>query len=307
MLVRPRHDARTVGWLLAVLSLAGACESDADTPPRHSLPHIDAGHDSGVDAGMPEPLLDSGSQGAGLDAGAMPPPMPPFRMRLDGRMLVLDTLGHASWSFRECAAAFVLEKLGNGWGPIRDERPHDGRGYYLDDKFVHGEIAMCDASSCPSLGKTRDIARAEEYVQIGTKRPPPDEPDPDKPVFVVSTRPLAGPLRLLVKYHVEKSCGGAEQSAVIELTIPTEGVCCPIGPATCSSPGPGGGWAESYAACPTFDSEFNVAFVIKPEAHGCPVLKPDPAMCCGDCTDTDGGSAITGVGGGSAIPPPGTD
>jgi hypothetical protein len=291
-----------------MLSLAAACESDADTAPRQSLPQIDAGQDSGVDAGMPPPLLDSGSQAPGLDAGSMSPPPPPFRLRLDGRMLVLDTLGHGSWSFRECSTPFVLEKFGNAWGPIRDERPHDGRGYYLDGEFMRGDVAMCDASSCPSLGKTRDIARAEEYVQIGTKRPPPDQPDPDKPVFMVSTRPLAGPLRLIVNYHVEKSCGGAQQSAVIDLTIPTEGVCCPIGPPACSSPGPGGGWAMTYAECPTFDGAFNVAFVAKAEAHGCPVLEPDPTMCCGNCTDEDGGSATTGSGTGTgpAIPP-GTD
>lgn len=294
MLVLSRHDARAIRCLLVALSLAGACESDSDTPPRDAeIVGPDAGHDSGL-GGTQHP--DGGhASDASLDA-SMGQDMPPFRMRLDGRMLVLDTLGHEKWSFDDnnCQSAFALEKfVNNSWGSLRDERPHGrDQGYYLDGKFVPGESAGCTAS-CMLLGKTRNIARAEEYVQTGTKRPPPDQPDPTKPVFVVETRPLIGPIRLLVHYHLDESCNGDAQVASIQMAIPSEGVCCPIGPEQCTSPGPGGGWAKSYEQCPAFDSAF-AAFVIKADSHGCPVLKQDPTMCCdGDCVSMDAAVADT--------------
>lgn len=273
------------------LLLVSACESDSDTPPR-VVDIIDAGHDSGL-GGTQHP--DGGKAlDASLDA-SMGPDMPPFRLRLDGRMLVLDTLGHEKWSFdfNDCASELVLEKsVNNSWGPLRDERPRSGQGYYLDGKFVPGKSIGCEAS-CMLLGKTRNIARAEEYVQTGTKFPPPDQPDPKTPVFVVESRPLTGPLRLLVHYHLDETCNGEQQVASIQIAIPSEGVCCPIGPEQCSSPGPGGGWAKSYDQCPTFDTTFNVAFAIKPDSHGCPMLKPDPTLCCGDCVSMDASVADT--------------
>jgi hypothetical protein len=302
MLVWPRHEVRAMRWLLALLSLAAACESDNDTPPREVVDaSSDAGRDAGPDGAAQHP--DGGPEDASVDA-SMALPKPPFRMRLDGRMLVLDTLGHQAWAFKDCSNAFVLEKFGNAWAPLRDERPHDGRGYYLDGKFIREQSVGCEVS-CMKLGKTRDIARAEEYVQIGTKFPPPDEPEPTTPVFVVSSQPIAGALRLIVNYFRDSSCGGELQTAVIDTSIPTEGVCCPIGPAECTSPGPGGGWAKSYDMCPVFNTEINVAFVSEADSHGCPVLKQDSTMCC-DCMsmDADAGSAVTGTG---TVPGTGTD
>jgi hypothetical protein len=288
MVVPTRRGARTSFALLSIAPLLVlGCDSGDKKGGAGS--HPDAGHDAGRDAGgMTHP--DGGSTSdSGLDASATPPPMPTVRAQLEGRDLVLEILSDQDLVHDACEPLLIEKYADRRWQPRRDERPPRGSGqsYYLDGEFVARNDDACAEVRCKALDEGIR-ATAEEFVQTGTKRPPAGEPNPETPVFVVETRPLIGQLRLTAHYDLgQERCGPEPLVATAELMIPTEGVCCPIGPAQCPTLGPGGGWAKSYDQCPTFESSSGIRYTIMADDHGCPVLVGDETRCCGDCPMED--------------------
>jgi hypothetical protein len=174
---------------------------------------------------------------------------------------------------------------------MRDDRPPSNPGYYLDGKYVPESFSLgCDMTACTSFNDTTEVGRAEEYANTGSKAPPAGEHSRDAEVATIETRPFHGELRVLVQYFRDAMCQEDMHAVSLELEVPKEGVCCPIGDETCSSPGPGGGWAASMDACSPYSTLYDTYVTRKADAHGCPVLVEDDSVCCGCPSDADAGN-----------------
>ena len=193
--------------------------------------------------------------------------------------------------FRICTNALrVAKQSGGAWVPLRDDRhpSFNNPGYYLDGHYVkpsHNE--GCDVWACIRLEDGMTVALAQEYVKTGTLAPPSGEDSDVTPVDVVETQPFHGELRVEVQYSKSETCADTEH-AVLSLTVPEDGVCCPIGRAECSSSGPGGGWAPNLESCPAWNIAYDAYFEVEHDPHDCPVLREDTAICCG-CPPEDAG------------------
>jgi hypothetical protein len=258
-------------------------------------------HRAGSDGGGPQTGKDAGKD-AGRDAGkdTGTDKRPTFSARLSGATVVVDVASGTRLWFRSCSDSIVLEKrVGSTWEAPQDDRPSpaDSHGYYLDDEFVPLAFNLgCDVINCLALGPTTTVGPTEEYVATGTLRappveqpmgsgPPPPTPWGTDPVPVIERRSLHGELRVRLQYSEDPACRTAFHEATAELTVPEQGVCCPIGRTGCSSHGPGGGWAPTLDACPVWNTLYDRAYARKTDLRGCPVLMRDLNSQCAPGAD----------------------
>ncbi len=239
---------------------------------------LDAGpnHDAG-------PSHDAGPDAAQRDGGVT------FQARLDGDQIVVDVLGGQSLHAQSCSGSTQVEKqtASGQWASLQDDRypSFNNPGYYLDGVFVRPEFNLgCDVVGCDSLPLQIFLGYARQYVKTGEKPAPAGETTAKSPAPVVETRAFQGTLRITIKYSTGASCD-ATQQVVLQLVVPKDGVCCPIGLPGCSSSGPGGGWARSLTECRTWSPEYDVYFAAVSDVHGCPALAADNAQCCGCVSD----------------------
>jgi hypothetical protein len=215
--------------------------------------------------------------------------------RLEGERFLVDKPRGPALYYWSCSSDLQAQKLVAGqWVALQDDRTFSVRaaGYYLDDTFVPAEPGLgCDVNVCTPVQNPIFVTLVNEYVRTGMKAPPPGAPAGNQPagatVAVIETRPFHGKLRAHLRYSTEPSCN-APQVADVALDVPAQGVCCPIGSTQCSSEGPGGGWAPDTASCAPWSMIYDGAYLVKNDAHGCPVLVDDPAACCG-CVPPDAG------------------
>lgn len=239
-------------------------------------------------AGSVAPVPRSGA-GGGLSAGSGSPADVAFSARLDQSSVILDVKNPFAAYYVTCSDALILQKLDiamGSWVDPTDQRPpsYNNPGYYLDGRFVPpSSDAGCDVRSCQNFGSTNFVAKAAEYVQVGVVEVIHQGVTIHVPS--IETRPIAGSVRVVVQYALDPMCGGALQSAVLGLTIPTtEGVCCVVGIGGCNSAGPAGGWAIDYDSCRGFWPMPGTYFREAMDARGCPYLIEDFNQCCG-CDD----------------------
>ncbi len=271
-------------WLVLLVAcgqtqtLAGNGASDAG--PNDAGVHHDAGvHDAG-------PKHDAGGDAA-QDAGG-----PVFHARLDGDQIVVDVLGGQALRAESCSGSMQVEKhvAAGQWAPLQDDRyPYfNNPGYYLDGVFVRPSSNLgCDVVGCDPLPQQIFLGYAREYVKTGQKPAPAGETTAKSPAPVIETRAFHGTLRITLKYSTDASCN-TKQQVVLQLVVPKDGVCCPIGLPGCSSSGPGGGWARALTECRTWRTEYDLYFATVNDVHGCPALEFDNAQCCG-CAAPDAG------------------
>jgi len=232
---------------------------------------------------------DDASDGAidGVDAGV-------FRARLIGDLVVVDVPdGLPPLTQLSCSGWWaVLEKPdGARWVPLQDDRhpSSNNPGYFLDGEYIEPSFNLgCDVIGCDDQPFSDLIYAddAREYVKVGTMAlpedvsPAPGMSPPDDPADVIETRPFSGALRVRFTYSTERDCSEPHE-VTVPLEIPEHGVCCPIGSPSCSSTGPGGGWAPTADACLEWSEVFDESFVITTDPRGCPALADDPDTCCG--------------------------
>lgn len=250
---------------------------------------------------------------AGSDAGAVPDAAQPepdaaqpdgFHARLEGDVVMIDWDGGAL-STLTCSGVSLLEKReGDRWVPLRDDRPPswNSPGYFIDGEYSEPSFNLgCDVVSCYEPNTPLHMGFAREYVKTGTQPIPDGAGDagiaapilPADPADVIETRAFHGLLRARFTYSLGTEC--AEQlEAIVELEVPEEGVCCPIGNAGCSSEGPGGGWAPTLDACRPWSIEYDALSVRATDVRDCPVLVQDYDMCCG-CAIEDGNAQDAGI------------
>jgi hypothetical protein len=219
------------------------------------------------------------------DAGAVEPP---FRAYLEGDAIVLAALVPEQAWFRTCSGyPYVQKRAGTEWVPMIDDRPSLGPspGYYLGDTFISPDFDRnCDVDSCGSISEPRTLGHAEEYVKIGTKAPPPGSDATAAMVDVFEARPYHGDVRVVVHYSTDSACSGETKETFVPLTIPEDGVCCPVVATGCSVDGPRGGWATSRDACvevPRVPDAYIQRGTV--DSHGCAIA------CCGCTNDEDAG------------------
>lgn len=193
-----------------------------------------------------------------------------------------------------CMGEPTLQKqVGAEWVSLRDDRPPgwNSPGYFLDGQYLAPSMNLgCDYITCNAFGETHSIARAVEHVKVGTRAKPASAPaNAPSPVDMIERRPLSGALRARLTYSTSSDCAASTEEFV-PITVPEQGVCCPIGDAQCSSEGPGGGWAPTLDACRPWSTTFDVAYQVINDPHDCPTLDYDHTICCGCIpTDTDAG------------------
>ena len=217
-----------------------------------------------------------------------------FVARFEGDAVVVTTPTRAPLYYAQCTAYYALEKRsGDAFIPLRDDRPNPPptwgphTGYYLDDEFVPPNYDEgCDVLDCATLRPEIHLGSVLEYVQTST-RPPLADPayegrEVPATVPVIESRTVHGRIRARIGYSTDASCVDDDE-ALLELDLPEEGVCCPIGHEGCTSGGPGGGWAPTADACAKWDTDDDLLSTREDDAHGCPKLVSDYG-CCG-CED----------------------
>jgi hypothetical protein len=165
------------------------------------------------------------SKGSGRDAGdkldaAAGWVEPGFRVYLEGSDIMLETLHPESLWFYYCSDEVRISKVDGGMTTrLRDARRADG--FYLDGEYVPPQEGLfCDSSYCVAFEHTQRIGRAREYVQTGTKAPPPNAIADAKEVPVVETRPVSGTLEIVLKYAKTERCDHNDHEARLELEVP---------------------------------------------------------------------------------------
>jgi hypothetical protein len=223
---------------------------------------------------------------------------PRFVARMVGDEIVVDVAAGDEVHYRTCRDEARLEKrVGATWTRPQDDRPPSANnpGYFLDGKYMWPSFNLgCDYILCAAWDETftRSVARAAEYVKVGTRDKPAYAPaNAASPVDVIESRPLSGELRVRITYSKDAECSASEQ-ATAPITVPQDGVCCPIGLTQCSSDGPGGGWAPTLDACPEWSMGFDVGYMITTDIRGCERLIEDNSACCG-CVPDAGNDAST--------------
>jgi len=176
-----------------------------------------------------------------------------------------------------CSRTSTLEKrVGDTWQPLRVDLPqgfHDG--YYFNDVYATPTFGLgCDVTTCLEMDGTANAGPAVEIVAAGTREPPAwvDSPHTANPAPVYVTEPVSGPLRVQLSYSRNAACSSSEVLS-IEIEVPEDGVCCPVGPAGCSSAGPGGGWAPSLEACVEWNGTTDEYSELITDTRGCPALR----------------------------------
>lgn len=152
-----------------------------------------------------------------------------------------------------CTERTKLEKLvGTSWQPLRNDAPADfHQGYFVDDRYEEPTFGLgCDVQYCMQANGGANAGPPNEIIADGTRAKPSwvtrDNAVDPAPVF--RTEPLSGPIRASLTYFKDAQCK-APETVSFELDIASEGVCCPVGPAGCSSSGPLGGWAATLETC----------------------------------------------------------
>jgi hypothetical protein len=113
---------------------------------------------------------------------------------------------------------------------------------------------------------------AAETSDAGTRQAPEWAVNAARPAPMFESEPIAGPVRVTVTYFEDEQCR-SPKTATLELDVPEQGVCCPVGEESCNSDGPAGGWAPSLDQCWEWngtDGEFAERYV---DAHGCDTLR----------------------------------
>ncbi|HEX7476537.1 MAG TPA: hypothetical protein VF331_01900 [Polyangiales bacterium] len=296
--MNPTAQFGTVLGCLALCASTGCMTGNGQ--PAHAGPR---GSASGASDASAAQLPDA----AAVDGGS-----PDFELRLLGESIVLSHTGRPTYFWQpSCPTRAVppsVTKPDNT--PLRDDRDalSAQAGYYLDGTFVAGKTTgattvatytswgACDTPAtytCQANDFVMQVlALAREYVTTGT-RASGDVTDGGAPVLVpvIETRPFHGKLQVRLGYNVDPDCASqGAVSCVLELEVPEQGVCCPIGPEGCGgSPGPGGGWAASLQACPTWETSserlwsgpgLRVQRAV--DLHGCPILRSPGTPCDSD-------------------------
>lgn len=210
---------------------------------------------------------------------------PTFSGYLQGSAIVLEKRSPLPLAWQSCSDAFTLRKRSDGdWVPLRDDRHPSASnpGYYIDGTYVPPSHNLgCDVISCVPFEDTYEVGLAEEYVMTGSMAPPAGAEAERDMVDVIETRTFHGELRVDVEYFAQGNCAGDAQRTALGLTVPVDGVCCPIGRADCSTEGPGGGWAPDLDSCAPWSVVYDAYFRAETDSHGCAVLVEDTSMCCG--------------------------
>lgn len=192
-----------------------------------------------------------------------------------------------------CATDFKLEtRVGDSWQPLRNDAPgHDAYhdGYYLDDLYIPPTLGLgCDQQVCWESRGVAGGGAAVETIAAGTRPPPPwvqseHLADP-APLFL--TQPVSGPVRAELTYFTDARCQ-SPLTVSVELDVPEDGVCCPVGTAGCASSGPAGGWAATLETCDDGGFAFSDRSELVTDSRGCAALQtlyptvenPDVAAC----------------------------
>jgi hypothetical protein len=214
---------------------------------------------------------------------------PSFSAYLEGDAIMLGPSPDAS--HRECLyfAVQVEKRDGTAWVPMTDERPRGSGqhpGFYFDGIYTPPALwYICDGPpGCGGFPEATTVGHAEEYVKTGTKAPPMVAQSGPALVDVFEARPFHGDVRVVVNYSPTSRCDATLQ-AFVPLTIPEDGVCCPLTVSGCSREGLPGGWAPSKDTCPAMprppDSFYPQRHTI--DSHGC------PTACCGCDDEQDAG------------------
>jgi hypothetical protein len=164
-----------------------------------------------------------------------------FHALLQGDKIVLDVLDPA-WHMTCTHTPFVLQKLGDTWTPLRDERPTGSndaiRAHYLNGVY-QSDCAFnsgCHVNSCEpiiideQLAGVDDILRlgALEYVRVGERQDRSCDAsdagldagaDAGLPLVPeIESRSATGPLAVRVRYYRDRTC----RTAPITSDVPVE-------------------------------------------------------------------------------------
>ena len=253
---------------------------DPDAGPD-SLPDPDAGPDNLPDPDGGPPLLGDAMQDGGT-----------FTAVLVNDIVLFEVSDREAIEIPYCRATRLEKKDAQGnISFLQNDRPSSSAGspgYYLDGEYL-GPTPQnngCDQAGCEAPSSDRiEIGAAREYIKTGTRDAPADAPNAGEIIDVIETRPFSGDLVAHLVYSPPDQCD--EREVVLAITVPEEGVCCPIEAEGCSIEGELGGWARSFDECGPLDSTFfDEAWFREDDVRGCPVLVYQEDVCC-NCRDTD--------------------
>jgi hypothetical protein len=188
-----------------------------------------------------------------------------------------------------CRDAIVLERQSDsGWTPLRDDRPQpvETAMYYVDERFVAPTVFVgCGASACVRLESPLFLARAVEYVAIGSAEAPEGMGvEPGTSVPLIESRPVYGHVRARIRYSSDAGCSTSHDGQAEFAIDGIEGVCCDVGDEGCASRPARGGWAIDKQACRGWLSGAEAYYQPLIDGYGCPTLVENTSLCCG-CED----------------------
>jgi len=265
------------------------CREDLSAPDAFCLPSCEGAPCSGPFGCYGGVCVVAGGDGDG-DGGT---PAPDAGVEVDGvtftavmEQTTVAVLVSTGVDRRRCGSS-RLEKNDDGESvPLIDERPprHDNPGYYLDARYVEPSDEACDEIECvgsSGLGSSRHtIGSAYEYVKLGRAPAPAGAANVGELVDLIETRAFSGDLYVYFNYSDGLMC--EDREVQLELTVPEEGVCCPVAEGGCTLDGPTGGWARSRDECsPAPRPAVDDAWTAEGDPHGCLALEYHPEVCCG--------------------------
>lgn len=155
-------------------------------------------------------VMGTGGAMGGTGGVTSAPMKPSFRARLEGSDVILETSGQAFFEAACGDALRVAKRDGNGWKPLRDDRPQPVNGhiddYFLDGKYIAAFDSNCNVLQCSGIGPMLRAGSPLEYVKTGTKPRPDDVGLAAATLVVVETHEYSGDLAVSLMYSETSRC-----------------------------------------------------------------------------------------------------